>query len=129
MASKDLKNNISVEPSILPQTATGNVNGSEVDTKGFEGVTLVATLDDTVSAAGSFKIQETDTSGSGYTDVASDDILGTNDVAAVGSDVVTIGYVGSKRYVRAVFTHSSNGDVCANFVLSCPHVAKTGANS
>jgi len=128
-STNDLKNNINVEPSILPQTATANVNGAEVDIRGFDSATLVGTLDDTASAAGTYKIQESDTSGSGYTDVSADDIIGTNDVAAVGSDVVTIGYAGTKRYLRAVFTHSLDGDVCANFILAAPHVAKTGANS
>jgi len=40
MASKDYKNQTKSVVSIIPQTASGNVNGAEVDTKGFEGVTL-----------------------------------------------------------------------------------------
>ena len=127
MASKDQKSDFNVEPSILPQTASGNVNGSEVDTLGYEGVTLEATMDAT--AVGTFKLQESDTSGSGYTDVASDNVIGTNDVAGVQSDVVTIGYIGDKRFVRAVFTHATTGVVCANVRLGCPNNAPTGANS
>jgi len=124
----DLKNNIKVVPSILPQAVTGNVNGAEVDIRGFFGATLKLTST-TASVAGTIKIQETDTSGSGYSDVGTDDIIGTNDVAIVEDETVTIGYRGSKRYLRAVFTHSADGVISGDFILSSPHVAKTGANS
>jgi hypothetical protein len=128
----DLKNNTKFAPGIKPQTASADVNGDEVDTLGFSSVTLVGYMDDTASAAGSFKLQESDTSGSGYVDVSDDEVItadGTNDTAAVAADVVTLGYAGTKRYVRAVFTHSSNADVAATVCLGNPYVAPTGANS
>ncbi len=128
MASKDYKNQTKSVVSIIPQTASGNVNGAEVDTKGFEGVTLKLSAA-AGSAAGTVKIQESDTSGGTFTDAGANDVIGTQDVAIVQSHVVTIGYIGFKRYVRAVFTHSGNGDICGVFVLECPHVGKTGTNS
>lgn len=128
MASKDYKNQTKSVVSIKPQTASGNVNGLEVDTKGFEGVTLKLSAG-AGSVAGTVKIQESDTSGSGYADAGANDVIGTQGVAIVQDDVVTIGYIGLKRYVRAVFTHSGNGEVCGVFDLECPHVGKTGANS
>jgi len=124
----DLKNNIKVVPSILPQAATGDVTGSAVDTKGFFSATLEFTAT-TALVGGTVKLTECATSGGTYTDVASDDIIGTNDVAAVEDDTVTIGYVGSLRYLKAVFTHSANGVISGDVILASPQVAPTGANS
>jgi len=59
MASKDYKNQTKSVVSIIPQTASGNVNGAEVDTKGFEGVTLKLSAA-AGSVAGTVKIQESD---------------------------------------------------------------------
>lgn len=121
MASKDFKNN-GLGVISIGQTSGGNVNGGEVDTWGdqkFEGVTLFCGVDG--SAAGTIKIQESDVSGSGFADVADSDVIttaGTNDIATVASSVVSIGYIGTKRYVRAVFTQSSSGVVSAIFVLT-----------
>lgn len=127
MASKDGKNNCKFAGSIAPQAVAGNVNGSEVDTQGFEGVTLFAYGDGT--AVGTIKIQDTDTSGSGYADVAAAYVIGTQDNAVDTTDTaVTIGYIGEKRYVRAVWTHTTAGDVSAAFALSCPHVAPVTGN-
>ena len=130
MASKDLKTCISVQPTILPQAATDDVTGVEVDTLGFEGVTLVGSLDD--ASAGSFKLQECAVSGGTFTDVAATDVItsdGTNDTAGVGSASVTLGYIGELRYVKAVYTETTPGDISANIILSHPHVKETGANS
>ena len=128
----DDKNNSKYAPSIKPQTASANVDGDEVDTLGFSSATLIGYMDDTASAEGSFKLQETDTSGSGYTDVSDDEIItadGTNDTDAVAADLVSLGYAGTKRYIRAVFTHVSDADVSATIRLGKPYVAPTGANS
>lgn len=127
MASKDGKNSCKIVNSVAPQSASGDVNGSEVDTQGFEGVTLSAFGDGTV--VGTVKIQETDTSGSGYADAPASAVIGTQDVAVDTTDVVrTLGYIGDKRYVRAVFTHTTTGVVSVGFALSCPHVGPVTGN-
>lgn len=126
----DLKNNIKVAASIIPQASGGGVTGDGVDCLGFNSVTLVGSVDDV--ATGSFKLQESDVVGSGYTDVSDDEVItgdGSNDTAAVASDSVTIGYAGVKQFVRAVFTETVAGDVSSNIVLGNPNVAPTGANS
>lgn len=127
MASKDYKNNAKIVNSIAPQAVAGNVNGAEVDTFGFEGVTLCAFGDGT--AVGTVKIQASDTSGSGYVDAPADDVIGTqeNDVNATDT-AITIGYIGTKRYVRAVWTNTTGGDVCVSFSLACPHIAPVSGN-
>ena len=124
---KDQKNDLKVVQTIIPQTSDDDIDGAEVDVLGFEACTLEVVCG--AGTVGTVKIQESDTSGSGFADVAADEIIGTQDVAVVASDVVTIGYVGIKRYVRAVFTEGTSGPIAAVFALGCPHVAKTGANS
>lgn len=125
----DLKNNVKASISILAQTiGVATVNGSEIDQLGFGSATLFCTAT-TASVAGTVKIQESDTSGSGFADVASDDIIGTNGVAIVEDDIVSIGYVGTKRYLRAVYTGTVSGDIVANFIQGTPDIAPTGANS
>ena len=126
MATKDLKNDINVEPGILPvAVTTAGSTGVDVDTRGFETVTLIGQAD--TAFAGTFTIQEGDST-TAYSNAGADDIIGTNGVAAVAGDIVTLGYTGSKRYVRVVATCSSAGDAAASFILGNPHVAKTGAN-
>lgn len=125
----DLKNNIEVTPSILPQTiGVATVNGTGIDMLGYGSATLLCTA--TVgSVAGTVKIQESDASGSGFADAASDDVIGVNGLAVVEDNVVTLGYVGTKRYLRAVYTGTVSGDIVANFVKGNPDISPTGANS
>jgi len=125
MATKDLKNDIDVREGLEPQAlTTGSTNGSNVDTRGYETVTLLGQAD--TAFAGTFTIQEGDST-TAYTNAGADDIIGTNGVAAA-SGVKTLGYTGSKRYVRVVVACTTAGDASATFVLGNPHIAKTGAN-
>lgn len=124
---KDLKNNVKVVPSILPQTATGNVTGSAIDLAGYEScfVSLTAT---TASVGGTFKLTECATTGGTYTDVAAADIIGTQGVAIVEDGNVSLGYIGNLGFLKPVFTHSASGNINSDAVLGCPHISPTGAN-
>lgn len=126
MATKDLKNDINVEPALLPVAlTTGSTNGVDVDTRGFESVTLLGQAD--TAFAGTFTVQEGDST-TAYSNAGADDIIGTNGVSAVAGDVVTLGYTGSKRYVRVVTACTTGGAASCSFILGNPHVCKTGAN-
>jgi hypothetical protein len=125
MATKDLKNDIDVREGLEPQAlTTGSSNGTDVDTRGFETVTLLGQAD--TAFAGTFTIQEGDST-TAYSNAAADDIIGTNGVAAAAG-IKSLGYTGSKRYVRVVVACTTAGDASASFVLGNPHVCKTGAN-
>ncbi len=126
----DDKNNHNLVATILPQSASADVNGAEVDTRGYNSATLQGFLDAT--AEGSFKLQDSDVSGSGFSDVSDDFVItasGANDTTGVASSVVTLGYVGTKRYLRGVFTHSVTGLISATIDLGRPYIAPTGTNS
>ena len=78
--------------------------GVEVDTQGFGAVTLAiqsATITDGVYTP---LIEETDTTGTGYTTVAALDLTVTPaSIAFIATDdnvVKKIGYTGSKRFIR-----------------------------
>lgn len=126
----DQKQLFDFQTSIVPQAAAADVNGVAVDTLGFGSAFLFGQLDD--AATGSFKLQESDDGATGWADVADDEVVtadGSNDTAGVASSFVTIGYVGLKRYLRVVFTHTGSGDISAGVALGCPDIAPTGANS
>lgn len=126
----DLKSLLNFEPSILPQAATGNVNGSAVDTKGAQSCAVVGFLDD--AATGSFKVQDSDDGSTGWADVADAKIISaddTNDTAGVASDLVSLGVIGAKRYLRVVFTHTGSGDIAAFIALGNNGISPTGTNS
>jgi hypothetical protein len=113
--------------SIDPQTAAGNINGNEIDVKDFDSAKFVCSGDGT--AVGTIKIQETDTSGSGYADAAAADVFGTQgeDVDATNT-IRTLAYIGSKRYVRLVWTNTTGGVIAGTVELGCAHLSPVSGN-
>jgi hypothetical protein len=128
---KDLKNDLNVVASILPQAVTADAEGAAVDTRGYLSAVLLGSAD--TALAGSFVLQHSDASGATtFTTVSDDDCVtsdGTNTTAAVAGANITIGYIGTKRYLRAFWDHTTAGDVSASIILGNPMVAPTGANS
>lgn len=101
---KDLDKEISVGVSIATAAIkTTTSTGTGVDCSGYQRVAVVfipgAITDGTHTAS----IEESDSSGSGYTAVAAADTSGTPG-ALVASTPLELGYLGRKRYVRAVVT-------------------------
>lgn len=112
---KDLKSHIKCVQGLAAQAITTDTttDGSVIDRQGFDSVTwaiLSATLTD-----GSYTplIEESDvvTFGGEETAVADVDLVGTEAGAAFAladdNEVHTIGYVGSKRYVRLALVSAS----------------------
>ena len=107
MASRDLKNNIKIVngvniTSITTNTTTGGV---EVDTQGYESVTIEvitgARTDGTVTPL----LQETDVAGSYSGSVADEDLIGLEADAAlsIAHNRARFAYIGKKRYIKASF--------------------------
>ena len=113
--------------------ATPN-NSRAIDVRGFDGLTVYAQTG-TVTAAGtggfSVKIQHSDTLvGADFVDVPALEQKGT--IAAVTSndadDIIApggISYLGNKRYVRTVYTGTTNTNAVVRtlFALGKPHRA------
>lgn len=124
MAKYDLISDIQVVIGAV-QTLSGTTpnNSALFDTRGFGSLTVylkTGTVTDAGTAAGfTMKLQESDTVvGTDFTDVAAADILpakgATGSTVSVTTDGANdliagaLGYTGNKRYVRAVFTGTTN---------------------
>jgi hypothetical protein len=102
----DLQNALS----LTDVTATSN--GIEIDRQCFYAAKINVRAHDLNSGTFTAKLQESNTSGSGYTDVSADDTIVKGDQTAstvVFADteddtIKQLGYIGLKRYIRVVIT-------------------------
>ena len=111
MASVDQKSDIKQLSALNIQSITTDTTtaGNEIDMQGFEALTLVIQAGTLTDGTYTPLVQESDTSGSGFTDVANDDLVGTEADAAVdaSNEIKRIGYVGKKRYVKLSIVSTS----------------------
>ena len=134
---KDLKNNIGVVQSLAPAARDADANGTGVDLQGFESATLVidAGIEGiTLSTTNKIEIElEHSDDNSTFTDVTSSaDVIGaTPDSSGVVATfdanteipaVATVGYIGGKRYIRAIAnfsgTHGSGTPLSVSVIKS-----------
>lgn len=133
---KDLMNRIDVKRVISPVSVADNTAqvGTVVDRQGFDGLTyLIATgsIAD-VDATFTVLLEESDASGSGFTAVADEDLIGTEVLAGFQFDddneCRKLGYKGAKRYTRMTITPVNNASAAllsAVAVLSAPALSPT----
>lgn len=118
---KDLKNNIGVVQSLAPAARSSDADGTGVDLQGFESATVVIDMGAegiTLSSTNKIEIElEHSDDNSTFTDVTSSaDVIGatpdSNGVIATFDDpgeapaISSVGYIGGKRYIRAVANFS-----------------------
>jgi hypothetical protein len=98
---RDLASNISAVPAIAPAVQSAAADGAAVDTKGFGSVAFVVNTG-AVVGSGDFgvKLQDSDASGSGFTDVVADQVASTAPATLAAASSYKLGYRGFKRYVR-----------------------------
>lgn len=106
----DIKNSLDVVTTLAPAAQTATATGTAVDLANYDAAAVVITTGAVANNAFSIEIQESDTSGSGYTAVATADLDGTEPATLTASTVTVIGYHGIKRYIRAVATDAGTGD-------------------
>ncbi len=111
---RDLASNIKTVTALSPAVQSATVTGSAVDTLGFDSCAFVLTTG-AIVGSGDFtaKLQESNASGSGYTDVAAADLVGSFAAIAVADAAAKVGYVGYKRYVRLVLTKNGGTSIAA----------------
>ena len=112
---RDLHNNLKLQEVLAP-AAPGVTDEptAEIDMQGFDAAEFA--VGSVAAAAGTVKLQESDTSGSGYTDCAANDVLGTQGAALSNGGLTKLGYVGSKRYVIALVSVTVDGVVYATAI-------------
>lgn len=114
---RDLFSNIGAVQALGPAVQAASANGAAIDTRGYNRIAFVVNTGAIVSA-GDFnvKLQESDVSGSGYTDVAAAQAQ-TNAPATLAADsTYRLGYLGYKRYVRLVLTKAGGTSIAASAV-------------
>jgi len=124
---KDGISGIGVVASIAPAVQTATKKGDAVDLRDFNQATLIINTG-AIAGSGDFtaSIQESDTTTDGdFAAVAAGDLLGSVPDVLDATSAYKLGYVGNKRYVRAVLTLNSGTSIAAGavFVLGQPYDA------
>ncbi len=111
---RDLSSRLGVVTALSPAVQATTVNGVAVDLMGFNGAMFVLQTG-AIVGSGDFtaKLQESDVSGSGYTDVAVADLIGSFPAATLADAAVKVGYIGNKRFTRIVLTKNSGTSIAA----------------
>lgn len=130
---RDLKNNIGVVQSLVPAVRTADANGDAVDLQGFESATVVIDMGaEGITLSGTDKIEielEHSDDNSTWTDVtSSNDVIGatpdsggkiaTFDANGEIPAISAVGYIGGKRYIRAVANFSGTHGTGTPFSVS-----------
>lgn len=99
---KDLNKDLATATSFAPAVRTATANGTGVDLQGFGSAMIVWNVGTITDGTHTPTIEESDNNSS-FTAVAAADLSGT--LAALASNTnQEIGYLGRKRYIRAVIT-------------------------
>lgn len=122
---RDLASNIAVVTALSPAVQAATVNGVAIDTKGLGSCAFVLTTG-AIAGSGDFgaKLQESDASGSGYTDVVAADLVGAFEATAAADATDKVSYIGHKRYVRLVLTKAGGTSIAAGAVAILGHAAE-----
>lgn len=116
---RDLHSNIGAALALSPAVQAATIKGNATDLRGFDSAELWINTG-AIAGAGDFtgKWQESDTTTDGdFTDVAADDLLGTLPASLTADGTFSVGYIGSRRYVRPVLTKNSGTSIAAGAVV------------
>lgn len=127
MPNKDTYHESKVAASLAPAVYAATTKGSTVDVRGFLSALLVVNTG-AIAGSGDFtlSVQESDTDVDGdFTAVAAADLLGALPASLEDSKSYRVGYIGKRKYARAVITKNSGTSIAANasFVLQGPSLA------
>ena len=111
MASRDLKNDIKIVNALNIASITTNTTtaGEQVDTQGYESVTIEVIVGARTDGTVTPLLQETDVAGSYSGSVADEDLIGLEADAALSTLNARsrFGYIGKKRYVKLSLVSTS----------------------
>lgn len=125
----ELKNNIAVVQALAPAVYAATKSDSGIiDLQGAGSATLVINSG-AIAGAGDYTVtlrhgDAADLTGDAA--AAAGDLLGTLPTILEAATVYTVGYIGGKRYVRAVITKNAGTSVAASAVIIKGHLAFTG---
>lgn len=124
---KDTFHDTTVVASLAPAVQAATLKGGNVDLVGF-GSALMVVDTGAIASDGDYgiAIQHSDTTTDGdFDDVDAADLIGSLPATLEASKVYRQGYIGKKRYIRAVITKAGGTSIAAGavFVLGSPHLA------
>ena len=117
MIPRDLKNTLTFEKAVVPLAQTDNtaIVSSVIDMQGYSGLTFVILSGSLADADATFTVlveDDSDVAMGTAAAVSDDELIGTEAAASYtfseDSTLKTIGYIGSKRYVRLTITPANN---------------------
>lgn len=101
----DLVSQVNVAASLLPASRSASGTGDAVDLRGFESAFAVAQVG--AMAGGTVTPSlEASYDGTSYAAVGTADLLGTFSAITAGTAVQRVGYSGTGRYLKGVFTQA-----------------------
>lgn len=103
---RDLYNDIGLVQSLAPAARIASANGTGVDLKDYEGAVVLFEVGARTDGTHTFEVQDSADNVT-FAAVADSFLQGTEPVVAAAGDankVYKIGYLGSKRYLRAAVT-------------------------
>jgi hypothetical protein len=130
MAEHDIKSYVKTMNAINPISNSAGVNGTSIDTKGFESVMFTLIIGAIASGTITASIEHADDNGSGspgaFTAIDANDRIGSNPSLSAANSNASVGYRGKKQWVRLVtagtYTTCVNGAIC---VLGHPKTIPT----
>lgn len=120
---RDLASSIGVVQTLAPADYAATTKGTEVDLRDFDSAVVVINTG-AITSAGLYvvKLQESDTTTDGdFSDVGAGDLIGSLPTALEAGKTYKQGYVGNKRYIRAVITKTSGTSIIAGAVVIRSH--------
>jgi len=116
---RDLASNLGVASTLAPVDYAATTKGTAVDLRDFDSAAVVVNTG-AITTAGKYvvSVQESDTTTDGdFTDVGTDDLVGSLPAELAATSAYKVSYVGNKRYIRAVITKTSGTSIVAGAVV------------
>jgi len=120
------------ETSLAPAARTSSANGTGVDLQGYDGAVAIIDVGAFTDGSHVITLEHATASGGTFTTVAAPDLIGTlptiNQVGN-GNQTYKAGYVGTKRFLRAVTTVANGSTGCVygiTIVRGCRRHAPAG---
>ena len=119
---KGLFHNLAVITALASGSKSDAADGIEIDRKGSQGL-MFAVNAGAITGAGDFgvKVQESDTSGTGYTDADADDVISGVPATLVANTAYQVEYIGKKRFVRLAITKTGGTSIQMGAVAIIGH--------
>ncbi|SEK23457.1 hypothetical protein SAMN04515666_1014 [Bosea lupini] len=119
---RDLASNIADVPAIAPAVQSAAADGAAIDTKGFSSLAFLVNTG-AIVGSGDFgvKLQESDSSGSGFTDVAADQVDTTAPATLTATSSYKLGYRGNKRFVRLALAKTGGTSIALGAIAVLGH--------